>query len=111
MKSVASARFRGSTAELSWTSSKRTDDLRESPVLELVERLLGKGYDVRLHDEAVMLPRLVGANREHLLRTLPHVAAHLVDDLEESIQGADVVVVAQGNPAYADILGRVSPEQ
>jgi GDP-mannose 6-dehydrogenase len=88
-----------------------TDDLRESPVLELVERLLGKGYEVRLHDEGVLLPRLVGANREHLLRTLPHVAAYLVDDLEESIHGADVVVVAQGNPAYADILERVSPEQ
>jgi GDP-mannose 6-dehydrogenase len=88
-----------------------TDDLRESPVLELVERLVGKGYEVRLHDEGVLLPRLVGANREHLLRTLPHVATYLVDDLEESIHGAEVVVVAQGNPAYADILERVSPGQ
>jgi GDP-mannose 6-dehydrogenase len=88
-----------------------TDDLRESPVLELVERLLGKGYEVRVHDEGVLLTRLVGANREHLLRTLPHVAAYLVDDLEESIRGAEVIVVAQGNPAYADILKRVSPDQ
>src|SRR3712207_7012025 len=45
--------------------------LFRSPILELVERLLGKGYDVKLHDESVLLPRLVGANREHLLRTLP----------------------------------------
>jgi len=88
-----------------------TDDLRESPVLELVERLLGKGYEVRLHDEGVLLPRLVGANREHLLRTLPHVAGYLVDDLEEAIRGAEVIVVTQGNPAYAAILERVAPEQ
>lgn len=88
-----------------------TDDLRESPNLELVERLLGKGYDVRLHDANVHLPRLVGANREHLVRTLPHVASHVVDDLDEALQGAEVVVVAQGNPAYADIVERLTPEQ
>jgi GDP-mannose 6-dehydrogenase len=88
-----------------------TDDLRESPILELVERLLGKGYEVKLHDESVLLPRLVGANREHLLRTLPHVASYLVDDLEEALEGADVVVVAQGNPIYADVLQRLTPDQ
>jgi GDP-mannose 6-dehydrogenase len=88
-----------------------TDDLRESPNLELVERLLGKGYDVRLHDESVLLPRLVGANREHLIRTLPHVARYIVDDLEEAVDGAHVIVVAQANPAYADILERVAPGQ
>lgn len=88
-----------------------TDDLRESPNLELVERLLGKGYEVRVHDESVLLPRLVGANREHLMRTLPHVARYVVDDLKEALRGADVVVVAQANPAYADILEQVSPGQ
>ena len=88
-----------------------TDDLRESPVLELVERLLGKGYKVRLHDEALLIPRLIGTNREHLLRTLPHIAQYLVDDIEEAIYGAEVVVVAQGNPAYARILERIAPNQ
>jgi GDP-mannose 6-dehydrogenase len=88
-----------------------TDDLRESPNLELVERLIGKGYDVRLHDDSVLLPRLVGANREHLLRTLPRVAAYLVDDLDEALSGADVVVITQGNPAYAEIVNRLAPGQ
>jgi GDP-mannose 6-dehydrogenase len=88
-----------------------TDDLRESPNLELVERLIGKGYEVRVHDDGVLLPRLVGANREYLMQTLPHVARYVVDDLEEALRGADVVVVAQGNPAYADILARVAPGQ
>ena len=88
-----------------------TDDLRESPNLELVERLLGKGYDVRLHDDGVRLPRLVGENREYLARTLPHVAAYIVEDLDEAIRDSDVIVVAQGNAAYANILERVTPGQ
>lgn len=88
-----------------------TDDLRESPNLELVERLLGKGYEVRVHDDSVLLTRLVGANREYLMRTLPHVARYVVEDLDEALDGADVVVVAQGNAAYADILDRVAPGQ
>lgn len=88
-----------------------TDDLRESPVLELVERLIGKGYDVRLHDESVRLSRLVGSNREHLLSAIPHVAAHLTADLEEVLRDAEVVVVAQANPAYAGVLDRLAPDQ
>lgn len=88
-----------------------TDDLRESPVLELVERLLGKGYEIRLHDAGVLLPSLVGANREHLLQTLPHVAAYLVDDLSEAISGAELIIVAQGNPDYAEIVEGLEPEQ
>jgi GDP-mannose 6-dehydrogenase len=88
-----------------------TDDLRESPVLELVERLIGKGYDVRLHDDNVRLPRLVGANRVHLLRALPHVACHLRDRLDEALEGAEVVVIAQANPAYSEIADRLAKDQ
>lgn len=88
-----------------------TDDLRESPILQLVERLIGKGYQVRLHDESVQLPRLVGANRDHLLRTLPHVACLLRDDVTDAVDGAEVVVVAQDNPAYADVLRSLSADQ
>ena len=57
------------------------------------------------------MPRLVGANREHLMRTIPHIACLLQDDLAEAMSGADVVVVGQGNPAYKDVLGRLSPDQ
>jgi GDP-mannose 6-dehydrogenase len=88
-----------------------TDDLRESPILELVERLLGKGYEVAVHDESVSVPRLVGANREHLMRTIPHITCLLRHDVAEALDGAEVVVVGQGNPAYRDILDRLSPGQ
>jgi GDP-mannose 6-dehydrogenase len=88
-----------------------TDDLRESPLLELVERLLGKGHEVTVHDESVSVPRLVGANREHLMRTIPHIAGLLREDLAEAVDGADVVVVGQGNPAYRDVVDRLAPGQ
>lgn len=88
-----------------------TDDLRESPALELAERLLGKGFDVRIHDEHVNLSRLIGANREYVERVLPHVAQLLSDDYRAVIEAADVVVVTHGNPAYASVASDVRPEQ
>ncbi len=51
-----------------------TDDLRESAMLELAERLLGKGYEIIIHDEYVNLDRLVGANREYIETMHPHIA-------------------------------------
>jgi GDP-mannose 6-dehydrogenase len=86
-----------------------TDDLRESPMVELAERLLGKGYSVTIHDEHVNLNRLVGANREFVLTRLPHLAALLEEDLDLAMKGADVVVVGQKSPRYANITGMVEP--
>ena len=57
-----------------------TDDLRESAMLELAERLIGKGYEIGIHDEYVNLSRLVGANREYLEKMHPHIAPMLSDD-------------------------------
>ena len=56
-----------------------TDDLRESPVVELVERLLGKGHEIRIFDHNVNLSRLVGANRAYIYQHLPHIAKLMVD--------------------------------
>jgi len=81
-----------------------TDDLRESPALELAECLLGKGYSVAIHDEYLSLAKLVGANRDYLLRVLPHVASLLNDDLRQVLDGADIVVVAQRNPRYSNVV-------
>jgi GDP-mannose 6-dehydrogenase len=80
-----------------------TDDLRESPMLELAERLIGKGYEVVIHDEYVNLERLIGANREYLEKALPHIASLLSHDLEVALKGADLVIVAQANPAYSRV--------
>jgi len=88
-----------------------TDDLRESPMLELVERLVGKGNTVVVHDEHISPSRLVGSNREYVMQKLPHIASLLVDDLSEALRDADIVVVAHSNAAFSDLMSRVRPDQ
>jgi GDP-mannose 6-dehydrogenase len=70
-----------------------TDDLRESPFVDLAERLLGKGLDLKIYDPNVSLARLTGANRDYIERTIPHLAALLVPTLDEVVTGRDLVVI------------------
>jgi GDP-mannose 6-dehydrogenase len=85
-----------------------TDDLRESAMLELAERLIGKGYNLAIHDEYVNFDRLVGANRAYLETAHPHLAPLLSDNLEVVLKDADLVVVAQANPAYGRLCEMVT---
>jgi GDP-mannose 6-dehydrogenase len=59
-----------------------TDDLRESPLLELAKRLIGEGMELSIHDTAVLLGRLHGANRAFLEESLPHINRLLREDLD-----------------------------
>jgi GDP-mannose 6-dehydrogenase len=77
-----------------------TDDLRESPLLELAERLLGKGFEVAIHDPAVQLSALHGSNRAFLEERLPHIHRLLCERLETALAGAEVVVVGHGAASY-----------
>jgi GDP-mannose 6-dehydrogenase len=88
-----------------------TDDLRESPVVELVERLLGKGFDVRIYDGRVSLARLVGANREFILRQVPHVADLLMPSLDEVLDHSEVVVIGNGDDEFKGITDRLAAGQ
>jgi GDP-mannose 6-dehydrogenase len=69
-----------------------TDDLRESPVVTLVERLLGKGLEVRILDANVSLARLVGANRRYIESEIPHIASLLCKSPEDLVEHAEVLV-------------------
>jgi GDP-mannose 6-dehydrogenase len=73
-----------------------TDDLRESPMVELCERLIGKGFELKIYDPEVSLSRLTGANREYIERRIPHVSALLTDTIQEVIDHAEVCVVGAG---------------
>jgi GDP-mannose 6-dehydrogenase len=81
-----------------------TDDLRESPNVELVERLLGKGFEVRIYDPIIRPERLVGANRQEARARLPHLARALVATPEEALADADVAVVSSNDPTVVDAL-------
>lgn len=88
-----------------------TDDLRESPLVELIERLIGKGYELRVYDRNVNLARLVGANRDYILNRIPHIAALMVEDMDEAIAKADVVVIGNGDSEFRDVSDRLQPNQ
>jgi GDP-mannose 6-dehydrogenase len=88
-----------------------TDDVRESPNVALIETLVGRGYDVSVYDETVVPERLVGANRASLERELPHIAAIMRSTLEDVLTQSDVVVVANGSPAFRDVPSRLRADQ
>jgi GDP-mannose 6-dehydrogenase len=77
-----------------------TDDLRESPLVELAERLLGKGYELAIHDPAVQLAALHGSNRAYLEEHVPHISRLLRSDLEAALAGAEVVVIGHGDARF-----------
>ena len=75
-----------------------TDDLRESPHVRLIERLLGKGIDVRIFDDYIQVDRLTGANKEYIDAHIPHLVGLLVDGFESLEAFADLLVVAHRTP-------------
>jgi GDP-mannose 6-dehydrogenase len=80
-----------------------TDDLRESPMVELVERLIGKGYDLRIYDTNVRLASIHGANRDYILNHIPHISKLMVDSIVEVLGHADTVVIGNGAPEFRDV--------
>ncbi len=88
-----------------------TDDVRESPVVSLIERLIGKGYRVSIYDERVELGRLVGTNKAFLEREIPHIASLMCSSLEELLEWAEVVVVAHGGATFRRVLSLIREDQ
>ena len=86
-----------------------TDDLRESPIVELIERLIGKGYQVRVYDRNVSLANLHGANRVYIEREIPHIATLMADTVEEIVEASDVVVIGNADPAFVEACADVAP--
>jgi len=81
-----------------------TDDLRESPIVELVERLLGKGHEIRIFDHNVNLSRLVGSNRAYIYEHLPHIAKLMVDQPEDVVNHGGTLVIGNDDSRFADIV-------
>jgi GDP-mannose 6-dehydrogenase len=88
-----------------------TDDLRESPMVELAERLIGKGYDLRVYDRNVSLARLQGANREHILTRIPHISRLMVESIDEVLSHAKTLVIGNGSAEFADVPRRLGEGQ
>jgi len=81
-----------------------TDDLRESPIVELVETMIGKGYNVRIHDHNVSLAKLMGANKKYIEKEIPHISELLCSSAEELVAQSDVLVLGSKEQSYAKLL-------
>jgi GDP-mannose 6-dehydrogenase len=88
-----------------------TDDVRESPVVPLVETLVGRGYQVSIYDEQVVPDNLIGANRVFLEREIPHVASLMRCCAEDVINEAEVVVITNGSASFRDAVKQVRSDQ
>jgi GDP-mannose 6-dehydrogenase len=88
-----------------------TDDLRESPMIEIIERLVGKGYDLRIYDKNVQIAKLVGGNREFILNRIPHVSRLMVDDVDAVLKHGETIVIGNRDREFRTIPERLHDGQ
>jgi GDP-mannose 6-dehydrogenase len=88
-----------------------TDDLRESPTVVLAERLLGRGYDLRIYDPQVRMSQIVGANRAYVEARIPHLSRLIGDDADEIASWADTNILVNASSEAVAALGRLAPER
>ena len=98
-------------AVLGFSFKAGTDDLRESPQIELIERLIGKGYDLRLYDSSVNIAALTGANRDYIRNAIPHINSIMVDTLDEALGHGEVVVIGNNAAEFAKVPERLGKDQ
>jgi len=98
-------------AQLGLSFKAGTDDLRESPQVQLVKRLLGEGYEVRVWDRDVSLGRLAGSNRQYIEEVIPHIGSILSGDLEAVLRGAEVVIIGNKSASRDELSKYLRAEQ
>ena len=101
----------GRVALLGLTFKPGTDDLRESPLVELAETLLGKGVDLSIYDPIVSLDRIAGSNRDFVDERLPHLSRILASSAEEALAGADSAIVGTQADGLLDALRAAGPSR
>ena len=88
-----------------------TDDLRESPLVELAEMLIGKGYELRIFDSNVEYARVFGANKEYIESKIPHVSSLLCKELDEVVSQSDVLIIGNGEKRFAEVMNSVGDDK
>ncbi len=80
-----------------------TDDLRESPIVRVIGALVGKGWELLMHDAHVDVPKLVGANRQYLEAEIPYLDRLFRHDPKQVVEGSEVIVIANAHPMYREV--------
>lgn len=88
-----------------------TDDLRESPMVTLIETLIGKGYQLSIYDRDVSLARLAGANKEYIEREIPHISQLMRGSVDEVLADAEIVIIGNKADEFRQIEDKVKPGQ
>lgn len=83
-----------------------TDDLRCSPIVDVVESLLGKGFEIRIYDRNVKVSELTGTNKDFIMAKIPHLQHFVSADLDEVCSNSDVIVVTNKEKDFADVLSK-----
>ena len=101
----------GKVGILGFSFKAGTDDMRESPIVELIERLISKGYDLRIYDSSVRLASIRGANRDFILNRIPHISRLMVATIGEVLDHAGTIVIGNGSDEFCDVPRLLAPGQ
>lgn len=88
-----------------------TDDLREAPMVNLIETLIGKGFQLSIYDRDVSLARLFGANKEYIEREIPHISQLMRATVAEVLASAEVIIIGNKAPEFREIEGLLGSDQ
>jgi GDP-mannose 6-dehydrogenase len=88
-----------------------TDDLRESPMVSLIEMLIGKGMQLAIYDRDVSLARLFGANKEYIEREIPHISQLMRSSVKEVMENADVLIIGNKAEEFREIESELRSDQ
>jgi GDP-mannose 6-dehydrogenase len=80
-------------------------------LVDVIERLIGKGYDLKLYDSNVNLARLTGANRDYIFKVIPHIERLMVERIEDVLAHGEVIVIGNSAPEFSDIAKQLRSDQ
>lgn len=81
-----------------------TDDLRESPIVEVIETMIGKGFDVKIYDKYVSIAKLMGSNKEYIEKEIPHISSLMCSSAIELINSSEVIIVGNFSDEFKNAL-------
>lgn len=88
-----------------------TDDLRESPIVELIEILLGKGFEIKIYDKEVSLAKIIGANKEFIEKRIPHISRLMVKNPRNIADHSEIIIIGNKSSEFEDIFPLLKKEQ